>query len=497
MSINKHKKPYSNVAISRCGNNLEKSVRDILDMLGGIRRFVKQGDKVFIKPNLTACMPSSTGGTTDVLFIEAVVAAVKDAEPSRIIVGECSGNETCTMKGLIELGYADMCARQGVELADLDDTEYVCCKLDEPLYREVVRLPRIVLDSDVFISVPVMKTHVASGITVAIKNSFGLIPDADKLQAHRDNAIEEIITDIARVLPADLVIVDGRLGSEGIAGGSDFTHPIEHDIIYAADDPVAADAVSVRLMKQNPRVRYIQWSSDHGVGNDNMDYITIHGLSVDEASKKFMSPMEQIEANSGGKVRIYELSPCTKCRSVGEGGVSRFTNNANTLLEPLDIVIGPGEWEMPGEVNPRTILLGNCIREEYRDKGIWIGGCPATGAEYEKALASEGVICTKCVRLAEKLVEGYTNERLKYIRILAGGKTIFTGIDNKAMMDDYLLAIGTCLKRYVRTHKHRTYKKLGYDTDEYVILIEGCPPDETGVRYALDELLERAVKKDQ
>ena len=487
------KKPFSNVAISRCSEDLQKSVREVVDMLGGIGKFVKKGDTVFINPNLTANMPSSTGGTTDVLFVEAVVSVVKDAEPSRIIVGECSGNETRTMEGFIAYGYTDMCLRQGVELADLDYAEIVECRLENPLYRDIVRLPKIFLDSDVFISVPVMKTHIAAGITVALKNSFGFIPDNDKMQSHRDNAIEEILVDIARVKPANLVIIDGRLGAEGIAGGTDFTHPIKAGLIYAADDPVAADAASVRLMRQNPRVRYIQWASEKGVGNDNLDYINIHGLSIEEASKKFMSPMEQIEEEAGGKIRIHELSPCTKCRSIGEGSVSRYSKNPNALLEPLDIVMGPGKWEMPAEMNPHTILLGDCIREEYRNKGVWIGGCPGSGAKLGEAVSCGGIVCAKCARLAEKLVEEYTPEKLKDIRILASSRTVFTGKDNKAMMDDFLLAVGSCQKGYCRYHKRRTYKLFGINTDEYMILVDECPPEESDVRLALDELLGRAA----
>ena len=488
------KKPFSNVAISWCGENLQKSVRGILDMLGGISKFVKKGDTVFIKPNLTANMPCSTGGTTDALFVEAVVSIVKEAEPSRIIVGECSGNETRTMEGLINHGYADMCARQGVELVDLDYAEFVDYKLEDPLYRDIVRLPKVFLDCGVFISVPVMKNHMGAGITVALKNNFGFIPDMDKMQAHRDNAIEEIVADIARVKPANLVIVDGRLGAEGIAGGTDFTRPIEVGIVYASDDPVAADAVSARLMRQNTRVRYIQWASEKGVGNDNMDYINIHGLSIEEAGKKFMSPAEQIEAEAGGKVRIHELSPCSRCRAVGEGGVSRFSKNPNALLKPVDIVIGPGKWEASAATNPHTILLGDCIRGEYREKGVWIGGCPASGEEFGKAVSCAGIVCTQCAQLAEKLVGEYTPDKLEAIRILASSRSVFVGKGNNAMMDDYLLAIGECMKGYCRYHKRRTYKLFGINTDEYIAFVDKCPAGEADVRQALDDLLERRQK---
>lgn len=80
--------------------------------MGGIARYVKPGDTVFIKPNLTAGMPASTGGTTDVLFTEAVVRLVKEAQPGRILVGECSGNESRSIESLTNCGYVDMGRRR-------------------------------------------------------------------------------------------------------------------------------------------------------------------------------------------------------------------------------------------------------------------------------------------------------------------------------------------------------------------------------------------------
>ena len=85
---------FSDVAISHGDGDLLEILRKNVDMLGGIEKYVKPGNTVFIKPNLTAGMPCTTGGTTDVKFTEAVVELVKEANPGHIIVGECSGNES-------------------------------------------------------------------------------------------------------------------------------------------------------------------------------------------------------------------------------------------------------------------------------------------------------------------------------------------------------------------------------------------------------------------
>ena len=384
---------------------LRDSLRELVGMIGGMRRYIKATDTVFIKPNLTAGMPTETGGTTDVFFAEAVVELVREAGAARIIVGECTGNESRSIESLTNLGYKDMCERQGVEMADLDFAEFTDIAVENPKYKKTLRLPTIFWESDVFISVPVLKTHVSAGITVAIKNGFGLIPDTAKTDAHRDNAIEKVIADVCAAKPAALVFVDGRIGSEGIAGGSDFEHPIRANLIMASNDPVATDAVAARLMRQNPRVSHVRWAAEQGAGNDRPEYILIRGLSVEEAAVNYMSPADQIMRSTRGKVKIYDLGACSRCNSNAASAMHRYSYNPASLLAPVEAVTGPGEWAAPGEINPRTLLLGDCVQQKYRTCGKWIGGCPVNMGEYMKALAEFDIVCSQCERTVKKVLD--------------------------------------------------------------------------------------------
>jgi uncharacterized protein (DUF362 family) len=483
------KREFSEAAIGRAGN---APIKDVLlkhvDLIGGMKRYIKHTDTVFIKPNLTAGMPSESGGTTDVYFTEAVVELVKEAGAARIIVGECSGNDSRSIESLTNLGYADMCARQGVEMADLDFTEFVEAPVKNPKYKDTLRLPKIFLESDVYISVPVLKTHLAAGITCAIKNSFGLIPDYDKLYAHRDQAIEKIISDIASVKPADLVFIDGRIGAEGIAGGNDFDHPIQANLVIVSNDPVAADTVAAQLMCQNPRVKHIQWAAEEGAGNDRLEFILIRGLSIDEAKVKYMSPADQIVKDTEGRVRINECGACSRCCTNAAGMVSRYAHNPASLLEPVEIVTGPGEWIPPDPPAQNTLLLGDCVREEYRKLGKWIGGCPVDPEAYAKALAELDIVCTKCERMVKSILAEIEEDELADIRVLASNKTVFQGKNNKAEMDDYMLAIGRCQAGYVKGHARRIHKVSDIDAAEYTVFKDGCPVSGAEIREGIREL---------
>ncbi len=493
MRTNVH--PFSDVCLLRPGEDLLATLREGVDAIGGISKYVHPGDTVFIKPNLTAGMPASTGGTTDVFFAEAVVELVKEAQPGRILVGECSGNESRSIESLTNCGYIDMGKRQGVEILDLDKAEFVDVHVDRPLYREIVHMPKAVMEADVFISLPVLKNHVSVGITVAMKNSFGLVPDDDKLNAHRNNAVEEILVDIAKARRADLIFADGRIGAEGIAGGTHFKKPIAANLIMVGNDPVAIDAVAARVMDQNPRVRYIQWAAMEGLGYDNLDYIKLHGLSIEEAKVHFLTPAEEITGDSQGKVRLCDLESCSKCRAAAEGAMSRFSAVPASLLATVDVVYGPGKWDVPSPVNPRTLLLGDCIRPEYRALGHWIPGCPVDSEAYMKAMSDFDVVCTKCMDATQAVMARFTEEELKEIRVLAANRTIFRGANNKAAVDDLLLAIGDCQAGYCRNHARRGHKISDVDFDKTMVFQPGCPPTADEIENSLREILSRAKER--
>jgi len=498
--MHRFKKEFSEVAIARSaatGVELTECLRETVGLIGGMARYIKPTDTVFIKPNLTAGMPAETGGTTDALFTEAVVELVKEAGAARIIVGECSGNESRSIESLINCGYKDMCERQGVEMADLDHAEFVEVPVKNPGYKPTLRLPKIFWESDVFITVPVLKTHVSAGVTVAIKNSFGLIPDADKMTAHRDQAIEQIIADIASVKPAALSFVDGRIGAEGIAGGNDFEHPIRSNLIIVGNDPVATDAVSIELMTQNPRVKHVQWAAERGAGNDRMEYIIVRGLPIEEARVRFMSPAGQVMGSTDNKIKIYELGACSRCCATACGPLYRQSKNPASLLAPVDVVTGPGEWVVPEQVNPRTLLLGDCVQEKYRGLGAFVGGCPVDAGGYVKALAHFDIACAKCEQAVKNAIEAVNDEtawRLGDVRVLASNKTVHQGERNNAGMEDYLLAAGKCMAGYIRNHGRRVHKFSDVDVTEYAVFKDGCPISENDVMEGLRELVGKMKK---
>lgn len=453
-------KPFSNVYITTGNDRIKNILMRGFDACGGIQKIVKPGQSVLIKVNLVEGHEPITGGITDVRLAEAVIELLKEhCQPGHIVVGENTNTGTITQAAFERDGWVAMCKRQDVELQDFEYHERVEINMPDAMYATKFTLPKAFVESDVVITLPMLKNHDTVCITGAIKNSFGCVPDLDRRQAHRDDAIEQFITDIARARKADFCIVDGRIGVEGIAGGAFFEHSRYANRIIMGADPVAVDVVCAHIMEQNPRVRYLQWCDEYGIGNANLDYINILGMPLEEAKVHFMSPGDEIEEFTNGKIRLFDLGSCSQCRAVAQGTLHRFRSE-ESVISNVDIVYGPGDWDIPENRAEKCLLVGDCIQERYRGMGEWIPGCPMVRDDYIKALANLDIVCNRCANEMQDFIAKHTKEELAFLRICASGKTIYVGEKNHSGDLDSVLAVGQCEDRYGMQQVQRATKAL-------------------------------------
>jgi len=469
-------RPFSNVYIGTGNGQIKRRLKEGLDSLGGIAKFIKPGQSVFIKPNLSAAQEEITGGVTDIRLCRALLELIKEeCRPGHLMIGENNFQGGIIGRYFKSHGWVELCEQFGAELVDfeVEPESWKRYPLKDAMFLEEVCLPRKVVEADVYITLPVLKNHDSVCVTAAIKNSFGLIPMIDRRETHRYSAIEQVITDIARIRKPDLSIVDGRIGMEGIAGGSHFDHPRFANRLIIGDDPVAVDVVCAHLMEQNPRVRYLQWCEEYGIGNANLDYVNFTGMPLEAAKVRFMSPAEELEEMTGGKLHLYDLGSCSRCRAVAQGTLHRF-HTPESVLNEVDILYGPGEWDIDEEKKSGAcILVGDCIKEKYRKLGTWIPGCPLDVDAYFKALNDLQVVCNLCELEVKKFIANHSEDELAFIRILASNKTVFRGRDNKSASDDYTLLVGSCMAGYAHHHMERSeneFREKGIELDIHDIV---------------------------
>lgn len=225
------------------------------DLMLGLRLFDLdlRGKSVLLKPNLVDFLPGTPINTHPVLVATAA-ECFRRLGAASVTIAEGPGHQRDTELVLRESGFRALLDEQGIPFVDLNRDELFKAKL-RANYTGLghIWLPRTVLRADFVVSMPKVKTHHWSGVTLSMKNIFGVIPGAKygwpKNILHW-RGIEPSIVDICATVPVHFVIADGIVAMEGngpLAGASRAL-----GAIVLSDDPVAADANCARLMGLAP-----------------------------------------------------------------------------------------------------------------------------------------------------------------------------------------------------------------------------------------------------
>jgi uncharacterized protein (DUF362 family) len=222
---------------------------------------------VVIKPNLCYYWNSSTGETTDGRVVSAVIDYVrrKVGNDVDITVAEADASAMRTKFAFTVLGYTQLCQEKGVSLKNLSEGKIVDVKVKVRKKEFVLPINEMLLNADLIINVPKLKTHNFVGATCALKNMFGAISKPRKYSYHK--MISDVIVGVNKIVKSHLVVVDGL-----IVHGS-CTKKL--GVILAGDDPLATDFIATRIMGFNPkRLPYLSLAIKEQVGETkNIDLI--------------------------------------------------------------------------------------------------------------------------------------------------------------------------------------------------------------------------------
>jgi uncharacterized protein (DUF362 family) len=227
------------------------------DLMSGLRLFDLnvRGKAILLKPNLVDFLPGVPINTHP-LLVTAAAECFRRLGAASVVVGEGPGHQRDTELVLSESGFLNLLDERRIPFVDLNRDQLVKTKL-RANYAGLghMWLPRTVLKTDFVVSMPKIKTHHWSGVTLSMKNMFGVVPGAKygwpKNILHW-RGIEPSIVDICATVPIHFVIADGISAMEGngpLAGA-----PRALGAIVLSDDPVAADATCARLMGFAPEM---------------------------------------------------------------------------------------------------------------------------------------------------------------------------------------------------------------------------------------------------
>ncbi len=254
---------------------------DLIDYKSALSGF----SKVLIKVNFITDMTWDTGATTDPIVVEAIIEKLEDLPVTPYIV-ESDATITSATKAFEKTGMKAMADRVGVECINLRYVkEKVKLNVPNGQVLDTFTVPKIVTESAV-ISAAKLKTHVNTGVTLGMKNMFGLLPDKFKAKYH-GMGINKVILDINSVLRPQLTVIDGFIGMEG--RGPVEGERVQMNLTIASKDVVAADATGCRAMCIDPHcIAHIRRANEKGLGN--IDNIEVLGEKIEDVAKPFKRP---------------------------------------------------------------------------------------------------------------------------------------------------------------------------------------------------------------
>ncbi len=380
------------------GSAIESSLRTALDLIGGIEKIVRPGDTVLIKPNFGVSISSKTGVITDPMVVEILVALLQEAGPGRLMVGESTVVGFNTAQVFKELGLEGRFEKLGAELVDLDQDEVVEVSVPNGFVLKKIKLFKKAYESDRIISVPTMKTHIFTGVSLGLKNMKGILPDAMKKIMHRIGAKERVeeyeleyaIADLNSVKPPSMTLIDGFIANEGYKPGTPGIGgtPVEFNTVVAGFDPVAVDAVGSYLMGFDPmEIKHIVFAQNRRIGLAEMDQIEVVGARPGALRRAFKRPSLEGILFDFKEITIIAGTGCSGCREATHIGLAGMSDSELETIGKAVMVVG-SDVELPEETEGRRIfLVGNCTLKNGL-KGERIEGCPPPGLHVKSCLKS-------------------------------------------------------------------------------------------------------------
>jgi len=263
---------------------LRPAIERGLDMIGGLGSIVRPGSRVLVKINhLSPASEAERGIVTHPVFVEAVLELLKNTGAD-ITVGDDIGVEV--EDGFQVSGIRQMCQRAEVRLINLREQGFV----ETPCHGRVlerVYVSSAVLDADVIVNLPKLKTHSLTTLTGAVKNMYGIIPQGLRQSYHyqymKVDDFSQVLTDVFSMAVPRLNIMDAIVAMQG-EGPSDGKLRTM-GLVLASRDAVALDAVATRIVGGEPfEILTTRFAHERGLGTGDLDRIDIAVDKLDEVA---------------------------------------------------------------------------------------------------------------------------------------------------------------------------------------------------------------------
>jgi len=368
--------------------DIDASVRKAIELAGGLTDVISHGDTVIINPNLVIPQPPETGTTTDPRVCKTIADMVQEMG-ARPVIAESSAVGVDTEEVIKVAGYTKL-REEGYEVVDLKKEETVKVPVPKGKSLRELSLPKLVVEAKAIISVPAMKTHDQAMVTLALKNTKGLITDDLKRKFHTTFGIYQGVADLCTVVRPVLAVVDGIIGQEGL--GPMFGTPVEMNLIIAGKDIVAVDAVTSVIMGFGPQEDgVIEAAVKSGIGTADLGKIETIGEPVSSVQRRFKrseeGASELVSIPEGFQLVLTEKA-CTGCRrNMFSVLVDLKEQGHLDRAAGLTVVAGIID-KLPDVDKKRLLLVGNCTAR-FKKQANFVPGCTPNNRDVVTAILGE------------------------------------------------------------------------------------------------------------
>ncbi|MGB3975205.1 MAG: DUF362 domain-containing protein [bacterium] len=368
---------------ARALDKLKETLGELIEQSGFNLNKIKNAS-VLLHPNLVRPHLSRPASFTDPRLILAAAALFKESGAGSVGVGENPGLKYPARQAFKESGLTDSLAKMDVNAHYFDEGKWKQVSNPQGRLFRTITVSQDVLDTDFFVNIPKMKTHMLTEVSLCLKNLLGIIHDNDRMLLHRNDIADKVV-DLNFVRSPDLNIVDGLWAMEGQAPFHGMSIEEFNVLVIGKKAPVV-DAVCCRVMGYIPdEVPHVKLALKRLVKDWNgEDQVELCGDSIGSIKREFKRPI----LSSLGSFDPIECIECGVCN----GCLSAVRHSLDWLQAEIDMSGLPKCTIVSGRPMPnrqtleswngKLLLFGNCAAEfqfydlEKRVNAIWIPGCP-------------------------------------------------------------------------------------------------------------------------
>lgn len=342
------------VSVLKCDtydiNILKPKIKEALLLIDEYKN-IKENSKVFIKLNCLGAFHQDLGITTHPLFVQSVIQIVKE-KTSNIIVGDNPATKDL-IYSLKKNGIYDVLVEEKVTI--LNGKEETSITSENYRIYQSFNVSKEMIDVDMMINLPKLKTHALTYMTIAQKNLFGFIYGLKKAAWHVKasnplqfgHAINDLYSAILESYKDKKIIniCDGILGLEGEGPGTS-GKPKQSNVIIASSDAISLDRVAVEIAGLDYKQQFLNTiANERNLGVGDINKITIKGDSLDDFKDlKFIAPKDSLSIFGLRLIKIkgfrniilehpkFDYDKCIKCGECAK------------ICPPHAITIKPGDF---------------------------------------------------------------------------------------------------------------------------------------------------------